>query len=231
MPKKPVKKPPTQQLGSRDLSTQEKGSNMKRRVLLDIDGVCRDFITAFISEVNTIWAPLGSMPYQHDDVKDWHFKSLGLPDYIVKDAFKRLTGPNVCQSLGLYPGAKEGVARLQEIADVYAVTAPFPGSATWTSDCEDWLIEKLGIPRAQVVHTEAKHICSGDLLVEDKVATLKRWCAEYPTSTGILFKQTNNVEDRKLWEGAAVDDWTHLVQFIEAHFGLRQPVPTGAGLL
>lgn len=188
----------------------------KRRILLDIDGVACDFITPTLK----VLSQLTGRTFQHDDVQDWDImKSLGISDEIAKETYKRVGAPGNVAAFPIYPGAKEGVARLKEIADVYAVTSPLASSRTWAREREEWLLEQLDIPTSNVVHTGAKHICLGNILVEDKAATLVKWREHTPYGTGILFKRAYNRNTE--WDGVAVDDWPHLVRFVEMHFGLR----------
>lgn len=189
---------------------------MKRRILLDIDGVACDFITPTLK----VLSQLTGRTFQHDDVQDWDImKSLGISDEIAKETYQRVGAPGNVAAFPIYPGAKEGVARLKEIADVYAVTSPLASSRTWAREREEWLLAQLGIPTSKVAHTSAKHICHGNILVEDKASTLQAWSEEWPRSTGVLFRRPYN--RNAPWDGVAVDDWAHLVRFVEAHFGLR----------
>jgi len=191
-----------------------------RRILLDIDGVARDFITPYLKVLNE----LTDGKFVHDHIHDWHFESLktfGASAEAIEETFRRMGEPGSVGTHPLYDGAQEGVARLQEIADVYAVTAPLPGSRTWAHECEEWLLEHLQIKPSNVVHTSAKHICLGDLFIEDKAATLVKWRTETPYGTGVLFHRPHNRNDRSLWDGAMVESWPHLVRYVELHFGLR----------
>lgn len=183
---------------------------MTRRILLDIDGISGNFIAKTLE----VLEPLMGKTFHHDDVTDWDImKSLGVPDEVSKEAYRRLGQPGVCASLPLYPGAKEGVARLHELGDVYAVTSPLGSSRTWTKEREEWLLEHLNIDSKHVVHTNAKYLCAGDWLIEDKTSALVKWESHHPNGKGIRWEQPYNMNDE--WHGFSTRSWDRLIEIVQ----------------
>jgi 5'(3')-deoxyribonucleotidase len=142
-------------------------------------------------------------------------KALGIPDADARAIYASMEVPGLCRSIPVYPGAKEGLARIREFADTWAVTAPF-GGEHWMHERDQWLIENLGFKSNDILHVRsaAKPAVLGDYLVEDKTSTLIAWDKVHGTNgTGILFRRLYNQRDD--WHGFAVSDWSGLVSLFE----------------
>lgn len=185
---------------------------MKPRVLLDIDGVCGDFLTPCLEAV-----------FQHtgkrftpEDIGDWDImKSLGIEGPDAKTIYESMQAPGLCLGIPVYPGAKEGVEELRKIAEVLAVTSPFGGNH-WMHERDQWCIQNLGFHKDDVLHVRSsrKHVVSGDFLIEDKTSTLVEWCSHHPKGHGVLFRRSYNTRDG--WEGTSANDWGGVVAAITA---------------
>lgn len=157
---------------------------LKHRVLLDVDGVLADLLTPCLAVASEI-VGRELMPA---DMSEWHFESL-LPDKSdVNTLWKRIGAPGVCRSLLPYPDAVEGVRALAEVAHVYAVTLPLSANPQWTSEREAWLLEHFGIPQNMVVHTAAKYLVKGAMLVDDKPEHVQEWAREHERGIPVLWE-------------------------------------------
>jgi 5'(3')-deoxyribonucleotidase len=96
-----------------------------------------------------------------------------------------------CLFYNPYPGVVNAVSRLHQLVDVFAVTAPMKKSPRWTSDRDQWCEEVLGIPFERMVHTKAKYIFSGDMLVDDKPQNIEEWAEEH-AGVPVLWTQPYN---------------------------------------
>lgn len=181
-----------------------------KRVLLDCDGVLADFIGGVLPIVNR----LCNREHRHEHVTAFDFcTSLGLsPDESA--TVKRAIGATqrFAADLAVLPGAREGVARLRELADVYIVTSPWNSNATWTSDREWWLKKHFDIPHRNVIHTSAKHVCVGDVFVDDKTEALERWQDEHEQGLAIRWITPHNRNEH--WVGPDLESWDELVQLV-----------------
>jgi 5'(3')-deoxyribonucleotidase len=185
---------------------------VKPRVLFDIDGVFADFITPCLQAV---YDATGKW-YTHDDVEDWDImKSCGIDTDTAKKIYKSMERPGLCLGIPAYEGAREGVERVREFADVWAVTSPF-GGEHWMHERDQWLVEKMGFDIDDVLHVRSKrkHGVFGNVLVEDKTSTLVTWANAWPDSRGILFRRRYN--ERDMWEGMSSHTWPGIVQAIES---------------
>lgn len=162
---------------------------MRPRVLLDVDEVIADFnqgLRALIFERMKI-------NVRHVPATAEHLEErLGFTLQQKKDLHAGMDQPGWNRTFQLLPGAKAGVERLQEVADVFFVTAPRWSSPTWDYDRRDWLHAHLGIPERQVVITSAKHTVCGDMFVDDKPSNVQEWRSAWPLGTAFLWDRPHN---------------------------------------
>lgn len=159
------------------------------KILLDIDGVCADFVGAGLKALATL-----GIHKRPEDVTSYKMQhALGLTEEQTRAWFAMIREPGYCANIPLYDGAREGVDQLRKIGDVYAVTARFRGMPYWVEEREEWLHQHLDFdPRAEVIFTDAKHCIRGDVLIEDTTSTLVRWKQEYPRSLGLRIQRPYN---------------------------------------
>lgn len=185
---------------------------MRPRVLLDCDGILSDFVGSYLKLLEH-HTGLVATPEQVTafDIA----ASLDLsPEQSSR--MKRAIGDahGFARNLAVYPGAREGVAKLHRIAEVYIVTSPWNSNPTWTHDREWWLATHFGIPHSRVVHTSAKHLVRGDVLVDDKTSTLVEWSAEHTYGKAIQWTTPHNRADE--WDGWATSSWADLCRMVDA---------------
>ena len=182
---------------------------MKPVVLLDCDGVLADFVGAFLGVVG---AQLGRWHKPHEVTSFGIANSLDLSKEEFDLCAVEVEQPGFCAHLNAYPGARCGVSRLREIAEVYIVTSPWNSNPTWTHDREAWLDRHFAIPHSHVVHTGAKHIVSGDFLVDDKTETCAKWQAAHPNGIAVQWQTPHNRRDA--WTGRSTRSWDELCAWI-----------------
>mgnify|MGYP001576197444 CR=1 FL=1 len=175
-------------------------------ILLDVDGVLADFITANLRTLHAF----GAGPFAHDDVTAWSIEdSLGLTSSQRARMKARWSEPGFCASIPPYEGAQAGVEALRAIGEVYAVTAPMWSGPTWQHERTEWLVKHFDFRREDVVSTAAKHLVRGDVLVEDKPEALHRWSSSWPDGLGVLWHQPYNAGAE--WPIASrVSGWSEL---------------------
>lgn len=154
-------------------------------VLLDSDGVLSAFTAGYL---DVIWALTGER-HEVEEVDRWDLHEcpffveldkrshFGKPPGTLRARVEeRISGPpGFCAGLRPLPGAREGVAALQAVADVYVVTSPWWSSPHWLAERTAWLHAHMGIPAARVIHASAKHLVTGDVLVDDKPGNVRTW--------------------------------------------------------
>jgi 5'(3')-deoxyribonucleotidase len=180
------------------------------RILLDVDGPIADFVVPALDAIFTV---TGRRFSASDHVNGWDiFSGLGLSDEETKEVFRVMQVPGLCLGIPMVPGAREGIEELRRFADVWAVTSPF-GGAHWMHERDAWLVRNMGFHKSHVLHVrgEVKHGVYGNMLVEDKVDTLRSWQAAWSGSEAVLFELPYNVNAG--WTGHSIPDWPNLVAY------------------
>jgi 5'(3')-deoxyribonucleotidase len=181
-------------------------------VLVDCDGVLADFIGGVLPIINAMF----DTNYVHSDV--WQFDIAASIGLSKEDAsrMKREIGytPRLAAGLAVLPGAVDGMRRLREIAEVYIVTSSWDSNETWEFDRKGWLKRNFGIHHHEIVFTAAKHVCTGDVLIDDKTSTCEKWQDEHPRDTAILWSTPHNRRDT--WAGWSTSSWDQLLAWVGA---------------
>lgn len=164
---------------------------MKERffILLDCDGILSDFITAALKIVRL----KTGKQFKHDDITQWDiFKSIGMPE-MWKTLHEVANRKGWCAKLKPYPGAQEGVQRLKDMGEIYIVTSPL-STSYWCLERTQWCEKHFGLGKPNVIHTEAKHMVRGNVLVDDKPENVQAWKAVNPDGLAILWDANYNRE-------------------------------------
>lgn len=183
----------------------------RRRILVDVDGVLADFTAGTIKLIEE---KLGEKR-DYEQVTQWDvFESFGLKEHehLLEHAIEH---EGFCKSLPPVAGAKDAVELIEkEFGNVYAVTSPHHVS-TWPGQRSEWLIEHMNIPRERQVHTKAKHIVAGCVLIDDSGRNLKEWVSHWPDGLPILVDHPWNRFDAGF---CRVHSWDDVFDRIEDHF-------------
>ncbi len=194
---------------------------IRSRVSLDVDGVLCDFHERCLGLVNTL---MGKQ-WTKDHIVEWDlFRSLKIEPDVEKLIYQLMATPGWCEQLDVYPGAQEGVAKLQEIADVYVCTSPMD-NPHWVFERTRWLKKHFGIDRTRIAHTSAKHIVSADYFVDDRTSTLREWLECHPGGHAIRWWAAS-AEHTTFNEGPTMKRWDDLYHFVRTTTVLFPPVRT-----
>lgn len=139
------------------------------RILIDVDGVLADFTNPALQLLEKL---TGEAP-PADTTTEWDLLR-NYPKEIQEAFWAGCTTEGWCYSLPIYPGAKEGIHKLQQHLDVYFVTSPMHGPH-WAYERTKWLMHHFGVKSHNVVHTNAKYLCVGDYFVDDKDSHVEIW--------------------------------------------------------
>ena len=159
----------------------------RKRMLTDVDEVLCDFQSPVFEMAKQIFGKdVG--PHSYDGTV-WDIFAAFTPEE-TKVLLAECEKPGWCASLKPLPGAQEAVAELRKHVDLFAVTSPFH-STTWVYERERWLAEHFGFERSQIVHTSAKYLVCGDVLLDDKPDHITAWQAEHPDGLAMLWPIAN----------------------------------------
>jgi 5'(3')-deoxyribonucleotidase len=182
----------------------------QKRILLDCDEVICDYCTpalAFVLErfgVHTDTAQL----------ETWDiFQSLSLEQRSTFEEEFYCEGR--CAAMIPYPGAVEAVQELRRHAEVVVVTRPPRHTRHWVHERTLWLIEQFGFDHETIVHTWAKHLVVGDMLIDDNPENVIKWQAYHPRGAGLLWA-TPNTDRIAACDGFRVRTWDEVIARIKA---------------
>lgn len=185
---------------------------MRPLVLLDVDGVLAQFMPAALAMINDL---LGAS-YVIEDVTEFSFAhALKLtPEQAA--AVKRMIGSSarLADRLQVYPGARDGVHRLREVAEIHIVTSSWDSNETWEFDRKKWLRRNFDIGHHDITFTAAKHLVRGDVLVDDKTSTCEEWRAAWPAGVTVRWNTPHNRRDT--WRGVRTESWDELIEIVKA---------------
>jgi 5'(3')-deoxyribonucleotidase len=180
------------------------------RILVDTDEVLADFGTPALRLMSHIL----DREVTRDSFTKWDlFEDLSKEE--VDRLFSHFNCAGFCSDLEILEGAKEGVAELQKLGDVYVVTSPIYSSPTWTHERNAWLYKHFGIPSKKVVHTSAKYMIRGDVLLDDRPDNLHVWMAENPRGLPLLWHIPNTSSIST--QGVRVRTWDQVVELVSQH--------------
>lgn len=172
----------------------------KKRVLLDCDGPISDFdesaMRYLTGRVPEGWTPPPGL---------WAWQE-ALPPDLRREFEEHCAAPGFAAGMKPTEGAVAALKRLRHKAEVFALTAPWPGSLYWPGERILWL-QDLGFQADAIVLTPAKHIVRGDIFVDDRFDWLIRWKEHHPEGTVVLWKTQRNVQHWDDPRVVAVDGW------------------------
>lgn len=161
---------------------------MRKTLLLDCDGVTADFALHTFNALPGLGVP--PVTWEHF-TRAWDIiEAVGTQHQEAIEAYWAAQG--WCESIPLYAGAQEGVAALQEVADVYFVTTQMTHAPYWMWERMQWLKKHFAVDDRHVVFTLSKHLVLGDMLIDDKPSNVASWCKSHPTKQGVLWDQPFN---------------------------------------
>lgn len=101
--------------------------------------------------------------------------------------------PGFCSGLEADPEAAEALEAIRALGcTVYAVTTPLWESPVWCHERAAWLYRYMGIPRHQVILTEAKYKVHGDFFLDDRPDHVDRWAKRHPQGIPMLWCTAHN---------------------------------------
>jgi 5'(3')-deoxyribonucleotidase len=175
----------------------------RRRVLLDVDGVIADFLTPAIQVMEEV----SGQPLHPEALNDWNlFRNY---DGKTRNKFYEVFhSKGWCLNLKPYEGALEGVNLLRTEADVYFVTSPMHGPY-WAYERACWLQKYFDAKLDHIIQTNAKHVCTGRTLVDDKPDHAENWQRANPKSVAILWDRQYNQRSNHYPRG---DSWEWVLE-------------------
>lgn len=151
---------------------------MKKRILVDMDGVLADVYSSFID--------------LHEKESGQRLSVIDIAGLLEAEAFpnqiKWVTTPGFFRNVPLMPGSREGLKRLNDGFEVIVVSlaTEFPHSLT---DKQLWLHEHFPfISWQQIVFCGSKNIILADIMIDDHLKNLDNFSGDT-----FMFTQPHNM--------------------------------------
>ncbi len=192
---------------------------MRPTLLLDVDGPLANFTRSYLDAFEDVTGraitveqvdrfAINECPFFSDAATDMAIPVAKLREMV--ESYVSLSG--FCKDIPVQHGAPSAVARLSEVADVYALTSPWHSSRTWAYERTAWLWENFQIPAKRVVLTASKYLMRGDVLLDDRASHVEEWGKAWPDGDAVLFDMHHNKTEG---EGLRRGGWADVIEAVE----------------
>lgn len=161
-------------------------------ILLDIDGVIVDFKDTYLM----LLKELHGVHKTEADITNFDFTKCIATVEQDRAIWRHIErSPGMVYNFAVYDGAMDFLAELRQLGRVVACTSP--ANANWTAERSQWLQDKAGFSKRDIVLASDKSLIGGDYLIDDLVKNLAEWseeggCGGYP----LLFDRPWNQIER-----------------------------------
>ena len=176
-------------------------------VLCDVDGVLAQWKVVFKKH-------LADVGFKIDGI-NWVSPELPLTKAQREYAWMKMSERDVALNLEPFPNSIFGLKRIIDLpyTDVYFVTAQVERSPTWVYDRTNWLIKHFGEKQGnKIIATHHKHMCRGDVLIDDKEYNIAPWKKKYPNGLAVLWDHPHN--QGQPTAGVRCGNWSMLFHMI-----------------
>lgn len=160
-------------------------------ILCDVDGILVDFTVAYLRLLKLHTGRLHTEAEIHSFNYEECIASKAEDEYVWKWIGKT---KNFVYNLPTYPGWRTFLANLRLRGRVVACTSP--ASGRWTAERYQWLIDRAGFCKNDIVITRCKELVHGDFLIDDAHHNVEAW-ESFDSSgsrVGILFNRPWNAK-------------------------------------
>jgi 5'(3')-deoxyribonucleotidase len=179
------------------------------RVLVDVDEVLGDFQGPALD----IMSEVTGRQYIPEDFEVWDIFSI-LTEEEREAVFERIEVPGFCSGIEPKEGAIKAIKEIQTFADVYPVTSPFH-SKPWVVERTQWLGDRFGWKKSEIVFTSAKFLVGGDALIDDRPENVIKWGEHHPDGLPILWHlpNTRNMPH----DDIRATTWAEVIEKLKSH--------------
>lgn len=155
-------------------------------VLFDCDGVLSNFVGHLFAELKARGLPVPEHLTKYEVFDALEERSADVARQLCND-------PHFWGSMPRHDEAVPAVEAVRkEGHEVVCVTAPWSSCTEWEFCRRAWLVRNYGFKPFQVVPTSFKSIIFGDVLIEDKHATIVDWKKRWASSSAFLMDRPWN---------------------------------------
>ena len=185
---------------------------------LDVDDIlyeCNAYALELLNRAEGIEPPLTI-----HDIRSWG-GNVGRVD----DRLRYFGDPDFVASQPVLKGAKEFVARLCEVADVFFVSAVPP--ACMSARAMRLAADFPEVPTSNILLGHRKDLVHLDILLDDGAHNIERSPASYP----VLFRKPWNTHLSGLLSVTSFEDFLHLVDMLRHSYTDARPDLSGGGVI
>lgn len=165
-------------------------------VLLDVDGVLADFMTALIQVTDC--------EVSRDDITDWDVFAIFEKFGKKEAALEACADPQFWRTLPLIAGAQVAVEKLRRKHRVMFLTSPWDQCNEWGASRYRWLREHFDAGIEDVAIARDKQFHMGLCLVDDRPYNINNWAKQNRDRPAFLFDAPYNRPG--VWEDKKVHD-------------------------
>lgn len=158
----------------------------EERALLDVDGVCSDFIEGVERALDHKF--LGTERENEDVLKV-------VPPNLRDRLYKVLAEPDFWLNLKVIEGAKEGVKYLEDLGfSIVWVTSPWVSCESWAPARREWLNRHFGLDEKghEYRPRSDKENVDGSFLIDDRPENITAWLSAHPTKRAFIYDAPYN---------------------------------------
>lgn len=167
-------------------------------VLVDVDGVCAEFIKKACSIIEDIHGTKIDPSKVFTEIREMAGSSW---DEQVEE---RIAEEGFAYSLDEIPNSISGIKDIMKNNEVMFLTSPYPNSRHWFMDRFLWLKDRFDIDRDDIIFARDKRYVNGKIFIDDRWENILDWSAQNK-KPAILFKQPWNLKNRKKYRDKQVD--------------------------
>jgi 5'(3')-deoxyribonucleotidase len=159
---------------------------MSEGAIIDVDGVCADFIKGVENVLDR--------KFPEEELRHWDLIHR-LPSDLKEEVYEHLSEPDFWLKLTVIDGAQEGVKYFEDLGlPIIWATSPWSSCESWESARREWLNNHFDMDaRGHAYHPVAdKQGIDGNFILDDKPANVQTWLAAHPGKRGFIYDAPYN---------------------------------------
>ena len=154
------------------------------RILIDCDGVLSDFNKMILKMVKDQF----NIDLRLVNGNEWDCLEYPEVKHVKGQIWDHLLGTKgLIRNLEKFDYADKLIAGLRQRGEVIACTSLVKGEY-YACERIEWLIEEMGFDRKDIILAYKKHICKGDVFIDDKPQNVTDWANAYPEGFPVLWQ-------------------------------------------
>lgn len=158
----------------------------KENAVVDVDGVCADFVGGLERAIN--------YKLSDEEISQWDFIKHLTPE-LRSATYRKLAHPDFWRRLEVIKGAKEGIKYLEGLGyQILWATSPWSSCASWEEARENWLDDHFNMHAHGHIYIPGsdKSQIKGAFIIDDKPENVAGWMDHHPGKPGFIYDAPYN---------------------------------------